>query len=117
MHGYDPMASTQIRIIAGIVGFTVLMTILRRYGSVSLAFKNPIAMKRILVGSIFGPFIGVGLSLYSIQNTNTGIASTLMALVPIFIIFPSVYLYKQPITKGEVVGTFISIAGVVLFFI
>jgi drug/metabolite transporter (DMT)-like permease len=117
MQGYDPMASSQIRIIGAIVGFTLLILVLKRYESSWRALKNVQAMKLILFGSFFGPFIGVGLSLYSIQHANTGIASTLMAMVPVFIIFPSVYLYKQPITKGEIAGTIISIAGVALFFI
>jgi drug/metabolite transporter (DMT)-like permease len=116
MREYDPIASTQIRIIAAIAGFMILLFVIKRYGDSWRALKNGPAMKKILIGSIFGPVIGVGLSLFAIQNAKAGIASTLMALVPIFIIFPSVYLYKQPITKGEIVGTVISIGGVVLLF-
>jgi drug/metabolite transporter (DMT)-like permease len=74
-------------------------------------------MKSVTVGSVFGPFIGVALGLFAIQNTKTGIASTLMALVPIFIIIPSSIMFKEKITARQVVGAVITIAGASLFFL
>jgi len=70
----------------------------------------------ILLGSLFGPVIGVSLSLYAVQHTDTGIASSIMSLVPIFIIIPSVLLFKQPVTKSEWAGAIISVIGVAIFF-
>ena len=65
---------------------------------------------------MFGPFIGVALSLFAIQQTKTGIASTLMALVPVFIILPSAIMFKEKITPQQVIGAAISIFGASLFF-
>lgn len=117
MGGYNAFASTQIRIITGIVGFVILVIVLKRVKSVICAFSNREGMKGIVIGSVFGPFLGVSLSLYSIQHTSAGIASTIMAIVPIIIILPSVFLFKQKITKAEIVGAFVGVAGVVMFFI
>jgi drug/metabolite transporter (DMT)-like permease len=74
-------------------------------------------MKMISLGAIFGPFIGVSLSLYAVQHTNTGIAATLMALVPILIIVPSAIIFKEKITAQQVIGAIISIAGASIFFL
>ena len=71
----------------------------------------------IVIGSIFGPFAGVALSLYAVQHTDTGIAATLMALVPIFIIVPSAIMFKEKITARQVIGAVISIAGATVFFL
>ena len=67
--------------------------------------------------TIFGPFVGVGFSLMAVQYTEAGIASTLMALTPIIIILPSYWLFQQKITWKAVVGAFISVIGVSLFFL
>lgn len=71
----------------------------------------------ILGGSFFGPLIGVSLSLFAIQNTNIGIASTIIALPPIFLLPVAHFYYKERITWKAVVGTVIAIIGVGLLFL
>ncbi len=117
MRDYDPFAATQIRIIAGMIGFAIIVTILGRWKNILNTFSNLKAISRIGIGSVFGPFLGVSFSLIAVQNTKAGIASTLMAIVPIFIILPSMLIFKQKVTKREVIGALVSVLGVVLFFI
>jgi drug/metabolite transporter (DMT)-like permease len=74
-------------------------------------------MSHITLGAFFGPFLGVSFSLIAIRHTSTGVASTIMALVPIFIIPPSIWLFKHKITTREIIGTIVSLAGVFLFFL
>jgi drug/metabolite transporter (DMT)-like permease len=117
MGEYSPFAATQIRIIAGISGFTILFFFMKRWGKVFAAFKNRVAMTRITVGSFFGPFLGVSLSLLAVQNTLTGIASTIMAIVPILIIPPAVFIFREKLKLKEVVGALIAVAGVTIYFL
>jgi drug/metabolite transporter (DMT)-like permease len=72
---------------------------------------------RISIGAFFGPFLGVSFSLVAIRYTSTGVASTIMAMVPIFIIPPSIWFFKHKITTREIIGTVVSLVGVVLFFL
>jgi drug/metabolite transporter (DMT)-like permease len=117
MGNYDPVAATQIRAIFGLICFGILITILQRWKKLGKAFQNTDGMKSVTVGAFFGPFIGVALGLFAIQQTKTGIASTLMGLVPIFIIFPSAIMFKEKIRPQQVIGAIISIAGATLFFL
>ena len=117
MGDYDAIAATQIRAIFGFVCFFLLVTFLKRWRRVSLAVKDRTSMKSITLGAVFGPFVGVTLSLYAVQHTHTGIAATLMALVPIFIIVPSAIMFNEKITARQVIGAVISIAGASIFFL
>jgi drug/metabolite transporter (DMT)-like permease len=117
MNEYDPFSATQIRIIAGIAGYTLLVTILARWTSVFKATRNKQGMQLTALGAFFGPFLGVSFSLVAIKYTEAGIASTIMALVPVFIIIPAVFLYKQKVTPAEIIGAIVSVAGVALFFV
>jgi len=117
MKDYDPFAATQIRIIAGIFGFAILVTFLHRWGSVVRATRNRDGMLFTGLGSFFGPFLGVSFSLIAVKYTEAGIASTIMALVPVFIIIPAVLLYKQKVTLLEMTGALVSVTGVALFFV
>jgi drug/metabolite transporter (DMT)-like permease len=117
MGDYDAVAATQIRAIFGLFSFVCLVTFLHRWKRVFRTAGDGKSMKAITVGTIFGPFIGVALSLYAVQHTETGIASTLMALVPIFILVPTAFMFKEKITARQVIGAVISIAGASIFFL
>jgi len=117
MKDYDPFAATQIRIIAGIFGYTMLVTVLVRWKSVVKATRNKEGMLLTSLGAFFGPFLGVSFSLVAVKYTEAGIASTIMALVPVFIILPAVFLFKQKVTLTEMLGALVSVAGVALFFL
>jgi len=117
MKDYDPFSATQIRIIAGIAGFALLVTVLKRWKSVGVAAHDTTGMKAISLGAFFGPFLGVSFSLLSVKYTKTGIASTIMALVPVIILIPAILLYKQKVTLPEMAGSVISVCGVALFFL
>jgi drug/metabolite transporter (DMT)-like permease len=117
MGDYSPFAATQIRVITGIAGLIIIVSVLRKWSSVFSALTNQKAMAGITLGSFFGPFLGVSFSLLAIRYTSTGIASTIMATVPIFIIPPSVWYFKHKVSMREIIGTGVSIIGVALFFL
>ena len=117
MGDYDPIAATQIRAIFGFAAFALLVTFVGRWRRVFMTLRDNTGMKAITIGTVFGPFIGVSLSLYAVQHTETGIASALMALTPIFIIIPTAIMFKEKITARQVIGALISIGGATIFFL
>lgn len=117
MGNYDPFASSQIRTITGIAGFVVIITLAREWRSIRFSLKNNKAMTPLLIGSFFGPFLGVSLSLLAFQHTSVGIASTLIATVPVFILIPSVILFHERLNWKEVAGAFLAVAGMAIFFL
>lgn len=114
---YDPMSATQIRAITGFAAFVILLSVMKYWRTVGKSMKSTADMKAVFWGCFFGPFIGVSLSLYAVQHTSTGIAATLMGLVPIFIIFPTVFIQDRKITLMQIIGSIVSVGGGVLFFI
>ena len=112
----DPFAATQIRALAGLAGFAIIFTIARRWKLLGRALRNKPAMSRVATGAVFGPFLGVSMGLFAAQHTSAGIAATIMALVPVLIIVPSIIVFKERVSVREVVGAFIAVAGVALLF-
>ncbi len=117
MRDYSPFAATQIRIIAGIVGFSLLFLFIGWWPKVFAALKNRPAMKRVGLGAFFGPFLGVSLSLMAVQYTKTGVAATLMAITPVLILAPTAIVYKQKITMRALLGAVLAVAGVTVLFL
>jgi drug/metabolite transporter (DMT)-like permease len=117
MRDYSPFAATQIRILTGIAGFACLLTVRGAWGRTASAMRHPKAMSLMTAGAFFGPFLGVSFSLFAVQHTAAGIASTIMSTVPVLIIPPAVLFMKEKITFREVTGALIAIGGVALLFI
>ncbi|MDR2585581.1 MAG: DMT family transporter [Prevotellaceae bacterium] len=114
---YIPFAATYIRIITGIIGFTLIILLSGRKDKFIQAVHNKKGMLATLGGAFFGPFLGVSLSLTAIKYTETGIASTIMATVPILILIPYAIIYKQLPKWIEVVGAILCVLGVGCFFL
>ena len=112
-----PFASTFIRAVTGAVGFLGVMILQKKLGTLVTAAKDKKGMNAAFWATFTGPFIGVSLSLMAVRYTEAGIASTLMALTPVFILWPAHLIFGQKVTLKEVIGAIISVAGVSLFFI
>ena len=112
-----PFASTFIRAVTGAIGFLCVMGFQRQFHTLATSMRDRKGMNAALWATITGPFIGVSLSLMAVQYTEAGIASTLMALTPVLIIWPAHLFFGQQVTFKEVIGACISVIGVSMFFI
>lgn len=117
MAAYDPFSSTQIRLIAGIAGFAVLFTLRSHWPQYRESLKRTDALAAMTLGSFFGPFLGISLSLYAVQKINPGVASTLIAITPILLIPYAFVFKKEKVTLREITGTCMALAGVGIMFI
>jgi len=117
MRDYDSFSASHIRVIAGFIGFAVLFFVMGKWKELPESFRDKKSMKWLLVGSVFGPFLGVSFSLMAVQNTDAGIAQTIMSLVPVLIIPAAVIINKEKVTLREILGAVIAVLGVALFFI
>jgi len=117
MNGYDTFASTQIRVLSGITGFVIMYSFMGLWKDVFRGLSHAKPMALLSVGAFFGPFLGVSFSLLAIRYADTGIASTIMAIVPVLIIPPSMILYKEKIRIKEIIGAILAVSGVAVFFL
>ncbi len=79
--------------------------------------RRPQAARYLLWGSIFGPSLGVTLSLYAVQHAPVGIASALTSLPPVFLLPVGYFFFKERFGWGAVAGTLVAIAGVAMLFL
>jgi drug/metabolite transporter (DMT)-like permease len=117
MGSYDPFASSQIRVITGLIGFTIMISLLGRWKTTAQGLSDRKVSRALVIGSFFGPFLGVSLGMVAFKHTSLGVASSLMATVPVFILLPSHLLFKEKLTINEVLGALVAVAGIVVFFL
>jgi drug/metabolite transporter (DMT)-like permease len=117
MGDLNPFEATQIRIIAAVLGFIIVISFKKEWRKVFASFKDRKAISWTGIGAFFGPFIGVSFSLLAIKYISTGIVSTITSISPILIIPISIIFLKEKVTLKEIIGALISIIGVALLFI
>jgi drug/metabolite transporter (DMT)-like permease len=117
MEGYPAIATAQVRVIAGLAAYLVIFTVAGWWGRVARACRNLPALAHATGGAFFGPFVGVSLSLVAVAHTVSGVAATLMALTPIFVI-PIVYLVRgERVGAGGIGGALIAVGGAALLLL
>ena len=110
--------ATFVRLFSAAILILPVSILLRRY-------KNPVKLYTAdrkgfaytLGGTFFGPFLGITLSLVSIANTKVGIASTLMATVPVIMLPIGKLIFKDQIKLKAVIGAIIAVAGIAILFL
>lgn len=118
VRNYDVVSGSQIRIVAAIVGLAAQALILGQHRTIFLQTpKERLAFRNIAAGAVFGPFLGVSFSLLAVRYTQAGTASTLMALTPVLIIPPTIFILKQKVGAPEFIGAAVAVGGAALFFL
>ncbi|MGD8321955.1 MAG: DMT family transporter [Gemmatimonadota bacterium] len=117
MGSYDAFAATHIRVIVGCLGFAVVFTLTGWWPRVGAAVRDGRAMVATGIGAVFGPFLGVSLSLLAVQYTEAGVAATLIALTPVMIIPVAVLVYRERVAWPTLVGALVAVGGSALLFL
>lgn len=68
----------------------------------------------VLLGTIFGPVIGVSFSLVTAMHLEASVAQTLFSLLPVTVLITSVLLYKEKVHFSAYLAVAVSLAGVLL---
>lgn len=89
----------------------------KRRNSVKILKYKKNALRYIVIGSIIGPFLGITFSLIAVANTYVGIASTLMATVPIVMLPIIKFYYRENLSLISILGAFIAVIGISILFL
>ncbi|NOX36479.1 MAG: DMT family transporter [Calditrichaeota bacterium] len=114
----DALFGTLIRMVSAALILWPASFLLRK-------IKNPIkmlkadltAVKYLLSGVTMGPYLGVWLSLVAVKFTHTGIAATLMSIVPVTMIPISIRFEKERPTVRSVLGAVVTVIGIAFLFL
>jgi drug/metabolite transporter (DMT)-like permease len=111
------IGATEIRLIAGLACFLVMLLVMRRYPMLFKAAADRRAMGIIVCGAVVGPVVGVALLMVAISHIQTGLAQTFLALSPVMIIPFMRLIYKERIGFQAVAGALLAFIGIALLFV
>jgi len=118
MSGGFPVLSTNVmQILAAAVAAWVLALLGGRWRSTFEALRDRPAAAATAVGAVVGPVLGVTLSLVALSASRVGVASTLMALTPVFLLPLSALAFGERVTWRSAAGTALAASGVAILWL
>lgn len=114
---FPALSGVVIRVLVAVISVWFFAILSKQFKKSFQQIRQfPKAFRFTFAGALVGPFLGVWLSLIAVQFAKVGIASTLMALTPIFHL-PIGTILKEKISKQAISGTFIAMVGVAIIFL
>jgi len=111
---YDAAAATFIRVLAGMAGFMLLITVTGRWSRIWAAARDRRAMAVVTYGSFVGPVLGVALSMVALRLCPAGVAATLIGMSPVLILPFVVVIYRERLSPQAIGGAVLAVVGVAL---
>ena len=113
----NPLSATLMRLLFGALFIWILVLVARRLPQLVSAARDRGAMMNTVAASFVGPYLGITLSMVAVTLTATGIAQTLLSLMPIMII-PIVWiLHRQRTSWRGIAGAAVAVLGVAIIFL
>jgi drug/metabolite transporter (DMT)-like permease len=112
----DPIHATFIRLFIGtllLYIFTFLKGNLKNIFVPILNNKDG-GLRYAVAGTLFGPVLGVTLSLVTITFIKASVAQTIFSLVPVFALILSYFLLKEKVSLRSFAGVVVAIVGVII---
>ncbi|PJA98170.1 MAG: hypothetical protein CO128_08750 [Ignavibacteriales bacterium CG_4_9_14_3_um_filter_30_11] len=114
----NEFVATFVRIFSSVLFILPITIAIKKYKNpIKLYIKDTKAFLFTIIGTVFGPFLGITLSLLAIKYTKIGIASTIMATVPVIMLPMSKYLHKEKFNWKIILGTFLAVGGIAIIFL
>ncbi len=111
-------AASFIRLFSASVIILPAAAVFKRYKNpFGIYSKDSYSAKVILIGTIFGPVLGITGSLIAIEYAKVGIASTLMATMPIIMLPISRFYFKEKLDWKAIIGAFVAVIGATIIFL
>jgi drug/metabolite transporter (DMT)-like permease len=113
----NPVSATLIRLVLGTLFLWILALLSGRISGVLASSSDGSGMRNTAVASFLGPYLGITFSMVAVTFTETGVAQTLLSLMPVMII-PVVWVLQHQRTSWRgIVGALVAVVGVAIIFL
>lgn len=113
----EPMEASFVRMFVSMIVIWTISLFRGKTRETLQSFKNKKAILFSVSGALTGPFLGVWMSLVAVKYIAAGIAATLNATTPIWLLPLTRITHKEKISMRILFGTLIAVSGVALLLL
>ncbi len=115
--GFPVLSTNVVQILAATIAAWVLALPRGEWRGTLGALRDTKGARATAAGALVGPVLGVTLSLVALGSSQIGVASTLMALTPVFLLPLTALVFRERITWRSAIGTALAVAGVAVLWL
>lgn len=108
--------ATLIRQLAAVAALGMWAGMLGRFTVWLAPLKDPRIARLVFGASVVGAFGGMWLAVLALKHTYAGVAATLSATSPLFILPLGAWLMKEHVSARAIFGVGVAILGIALYF-
>jgi drug/metabolite transporter (DMT)-like permease len=113
----NPLSATLMRLILAASSIWLVLLIAGKWPHLRVAIKSKEGISNVTIGVFLGIFLGITFSMVAVTYTQTGVAQTLMSLMPVLII-PTLWIrYRQRTSRRGMLGAAVAVIGVAILFL
>jgi drug/metabolite transporter (DMT)-like permease len=113
----DPLAATFVRMVFAWGAYWLLA--LPQHGVRKLI--RPLRDRRgtlaLLAATFLGPYLSVYISILAVRHAEAGVAQVILSAVPVFVLLPAWFVYRDRPAPLAVVGAVVAVAGGAILFL
>lgn len=113
----SPLAITTARLALGAVVLALVIAARRELGGSLRALAAPGVRGPALAATIVGTYVGVWLSVHGIRHAKVGVATTLAATTPLFVLLLARVVLRQRAGTRAVIGAVVAVLGVAVLLV
>lgn len=116
-----PLAATYVRMVFGMLGVVPIVLLHhfrrgKRPGAYA-ADERRAGLNFMVLGTVFGPYVGVWLSVIAFDRSPIGVAQTLCSLSPVLLLPLAYKLYGERVGLRGLFGALLAVGGAALLFV
>lgn len=112
----DPLWSTLLRLAAGLIFMLGLLGVRSDLRSELPVLRSPRLVGGVAIAAFLGTYLAIWLQQTALKYSPTGIAQSLLATSPIFVL-PMALLIGEQVTLRALFGVLVSLSGICLLFV
>jgi len=112
-----PLLSAVLRVGAATAVLALFALVRGELNGQVVRLFSPRPFRRLVVATFFGTFCGVWFMQAGISWTDSAVASALHSTTPLFTLPIAIFVLKERVTPGAVVGSCLAVAGVAILIL
>lgn len=106
-----------VRLVVGTLALGVQVTLARELLGLQVALGQPHTRNRLLIATFLGTYLGIWLMNTGLLNAPVGIAATLNATSPLFVLPLSHFVLGERVSPRAVLGACVACLGIAVLFL
>ena len=113
----NPLSATLMRLLFGGLFIWIIVLVAGRIPQLLKSMRDREGILNTAAASFVGPYLGITFSMVAVTFTETGVAQTLLSLMPVMIIPVVWVLYGQRTSWRGIAGAAVAVLGVAIIFL